>query len=113
MIDVLIILMYLTLSAALLSIIWAVVRTMRLVGKTSGKTHGVPVRRIKIALSITVILLLTLSFAFASTSPLTINTTKFEDVFWLRMSNMFVFTGLVSILIATAATLFSFIRQRK
>lgn len=113
MIDIVIILMYIAVAAALGATVWAVVRTMLVVGKTSGKIHGVPVRRINVITITIVILSLLLSFAFANTSPMHINATEYNDVFWLRVANMFVFTGTLTIAIAALATLFNFLYNRK
>lgn len=113
MIDLIIILMYITIAAALAATAWAMVRTAKVIGKTSGKVHGVPVRRIKIAVCSIVVLSLCLSYAFASTTGLRINTALYTDTFWLRTANMFTFTLTVAIGIAAIATVYNFIRARK
>lgn len=113
MIDLIIILMYIAIAAAILATVWAVVRTARVVGRTSGMVHGVPVRKINIAVMATIALTLLLSFAFADTQPMHIGSSVFNDAFWLRMANMFVFTATIAIVIATAATIYNFLRLRK
>lgn len=113
MIDLIIILMYLSLVSIAGVTAWAVFRTIRIVGKTSGVVHGVPVRKIQMVLCAAFLLILLLSYLFASTEPLHINTKTFADTFWLRMANMFVFTGTLSIVAAGCATLYNFIKQRR
>ena len=113
MIDLLIILMYIVLAAAVAAVAWATVRTMRIVGKTSGMSNGIPVRKINLIVGCSVVVMLVLSFIIGSTAPLTINTHQYIDTFWLRTSNMFVFTGIVAIIAAFAATAFCFWRNLK
>lgn len=105
--------MYIAIAAAIITLIWAMVRTARVIGHTSGKVHGVPVRKINIAVTATIALALLLSFAFADTQPMHIGKSTFNDGFWLRMANMFVFTATIAIVIATGATIYNFLRLRK
>lgn len=105
--------MYIAMAAAVGTTIWAMYRTYRIIGKTSGLMHGVPVRRIKLSVYASVIILLLLSFACASTDAMRINTAEYTDAFWLRTANMFVFTGIAAIVIAVAATLFNLYKARK
>lgn len=113
MIDLIIILMYIALAATIGVTIWSVTRTMRIIGKTSGMVHGVPVRKISIIVTAGTLLLLILSFAFGSTAPMRINAATYTDTFWLRMANMFVFTGVTAIIVAAAATIYNFVKSHK
>ena len=107
MLDILLILIYLIIVAALATTAWAVVRTMRIVGKTSGKSHGIPVRRINITVCAAVIIVMLLSFIIGSTDPMHINTQTYGNAFWLRMSNMFVFTSITAIVVAAVTMIYS------
>lgn len=110
--DIIIILMYIALSAALGATAWAMYRTNKVIGRTSGRTHGVPVRKINVTVCVIIMASLILSFAFASTSPLCINTSEYADTFWLRTANMFVFTGIMAIILAAGATIYNVIKSR-
>lgn len=111
MIELIIILMYIALGAALGTTLWAIIRTIRIIGKTSGRVHGVPVRRIKILTWATIIAVVIISLTCMSTEPLHINTATYSDTFWLRMANMFVFTSTFVICIATIATIYNVIKS--
>lgn len=108
MLDLLIILMYLSFIVALGAVLWANIRTMCIVGKTSGKTHGIPVRRIKLGITLVVVVIMVLSYVIGNDSPIRINTITYGDAFWLRTANMFVFTGVTTIIAAIVAMLFSY-----
>lgn len=105
--------MYIAVAAAVATTLWAMLRTAKIIGKTSGKVHGVPVRRINIAVCSIMALCLLLSYAFAGTTPMRINAASYTDTFWLRIANMFVFTGTAAIAMAAIATVYNFIKSRK
>lgn len=113
MIELIIILMYIALGSALAATLWAVVRTLRVVGKTSGKVHGVPVRKIKIITWASIAAALIISLTCMSTQPIHINTTTYSDTFWLRMANMFVFTSTFAISAAAIATIYNVIKSHR
>lgn len=110
MIDFIIYLMYLVILVSVVVTIWSVVRRIKMIGRTSGKTQGIPARKINISIVLSVFASLSLSFAFADVSPLTINTRLYDDVFWLRVSNMFVFTGSIIMIFGIIAMIYSFIK---
>lgn len=105
--------MYLTIAAALVTTAWAVIRTARTIGHTSGKVHGVPVRKINITTWSLILVALLFSVTCLNTEPLTINTTTYTDTFWLRIANMCVFTSTFAIIIATGVTLFNIYLSRR
>lgn len=108
MVEILLILIYITIAAALAATAWAVFRTFRIIGKTSGRTHGIPVRIINCVVVLCTIIVMALSFIIGSTEPLHINTLVYSDTFWLRMSNMFVFTGVTAIIAGACAMAYSY-----
>lgn len=116
MVDVLIVLMYIAISVAICSALWSIYYRIRIVGHTSGKVHGIPVRRINIIVISAITLIMLISFIIGDTRPLHINAHTFSDAFWLRMSNMFVFTGVTAVLAATCSMIYSYytiIRKKK
>lgn len=113
MTELLLILLYITIGAALCATLWSVCRTIRIVGKTSGISNGINLRRICVTVRVGMLLLLVLSFALAGTDPIKTASQQFTDIFWLRTSNMLVFTGTVAIVLATCATLFCFLLNMK
>lgn len=110
MIDVLIILMYLSIAAALAVTAWAVWRTVRIIGKTSGRTHGIAVRRINATVAVSVIVILALTFTLAPTAPIHLAATTYTDALWLRASNMFVATATIALAAATVSAVYSLLR---
>ena len=58
MVDILIFIMYVALTLALGSAIWSICRKIRVVGKTSGKVHGIPMRAVIIVITVLLVSLL-------------------------------------------------------
>ncbi|MGM9712872.1 MAG: hypothetical protein ACI3Y5_01980 [Prevotella sp.] len=111
MISLVIYLMYLALAASIGVTAWSVVRRMRMLGHTSGRVHGIPVRKINILIVLSVILLMLLSFLFASVSPVRIGTKDFTDVLWIRVAGMFVLTGVIVLLAGVVSIIYSFVKN--
>lgn len=113
MIDLIILLMYLALASAVVATIWAVVRTARTIGRTSGKVHGVSVRRINITTWTLILLAVLFSATCLSTSPMHINAATYSDTFWLRIANTCVFTSTFAITLAALATVYNIYKARR
>ena len=104
MVDILIILMYIAIAIALAATIWSIYRKIRIVGKTSGKVHGIPMRAIIIVITLTLLTLLAVTYI---TADVTVESAGHDDSpapFWLRISNMMVVTSVI-IFSSTIATM--------
>lgn len=110
MIDLIIYLMYLVILISIGVTIWSVVRRIIMIGHTSGKIQGIPARKINLSIVLFLFASLTFSYIFADVSPITINTRVYDDVFWLRISNMFVFTGCSFMILGIISMTYSFIK---
>lgn len=107
-------LMWLLLVVAAIAFGMSVIRGYKTRGKEGKVVNAIPAARISYASLGTMVVLLILSFAFAPTDAILINGESFTDGFWLRVSEMFVFTSIVLIVIAAGAVIFGFTRyQRK
>ncbi|MDE6151796.1 MAG: hypothetical protein K2G12_07425 [Prevotella sp.] len=113
MIELLIILMYIAVAAILCVTLWSVYHTIKTAGKTSSISNGINVRKICITVRTGIFVILVLSFALASTNPIDIGVTRYGEPFWLRMSNMLVFTGCMAIALAAGAAVYSFYLNMK
>lgn len=104
--DVLLSFMYLMVAAAVAVAAFAVVRGYR--RRTAQKVvNGIPAWRIAWGTVGLLMGLLVLTFLLGSSSPLTVNGKPFADVFWLKTTDMFIYTTLILMLVATAAVCLS------
>ena len=103
MIDILIILIYITLGAAITLTFWSIVRKVRTIGKVSGKRHGIPVTMINIVVNTLAIAILAVSYLIGDTETMIVNNSEYSDKIWLSVTDMFVTTGLLLLLIGIVA----------
>ena len=99
MIDILIILIYITLGAAITLTLWSIVRKVRTIGKVSGKRHGIPVTMINIVVNTLAIAILAVSYLIGDTETMIVNNSEYSDKVWLSVTDMFVTTASLLLLI--------------
>ena len=68
--------------------------------------NGVPTARINTVTWVVTALLLVITFACASTEPIRVNGKLFTETIWLRLSDMFIVSSGVMILLAVVAVAF-------
>lgn len=105
MIDIIIILIYLTLGSILLITLWSVVKRLRTTGKMSGTKKGIPVTKINVTVNIIVLTLLASTFFLTGTASKDTGGDGNVSEIWLRITNMFVTTGLFVLALAIVATI--------
>lgn len=75
--------------------------------------NGIPVARIAWATAGGLLLVLLLTFCFGSTEAVSVNGQMFTDAFWLRLTDMFINTSLLLILVCAVAVAVSLMRRRQ
>ena len=104
--DVLLGFMWFLLCIAIVTSVFAVVRGVQRANRSEGVTNGIPARKITYTTYGVTALLLVLTFVFGSTQSMLVNGQTFADSFWLRMSDMFVNTSLLLLVLAAGVVLF-------
>ena len=102
--DVLIGFMLLLTTAAVGFTVWMVVRAMRLAGNEGKTVNNIPAR----ALSWTV--LRGVTYLTGSDNRIVANGEEYTSVQWLKIADMFVYSGLTLIVLATGAMIFGLTR---
>ncbi len=69
----------------------------------SRKAGSITSVRIMLGVALGTIVLLLLSFALGSTAPIMANGTTYTDSLWLRVADMFIYSGAVLIVVAAVA----------
>lgn len=78
--------------------------------------HGIPAKGIFHVTWIGTLVLLVATFLLGSSAPMLINGNEYADWLWLKLSDMFVLTSLLLLLVAILAALFGatrYVRKRK
>lgn len=100
--DLLLWFIYVMAAAAVGVTVYSAVHGIRTHGRRQGMENGVPTTRITFLTWGTTLILLAVTFALGSTDPIKVNGTEYTDGLWLRMSDMFIYTSGVMIIIAIA-----------
>ena len=109
LISLTLILIYVLLAGIAGVTLWSLIHGLRLRGGSSRET-GIPVRRLALGVSALLLVLLTVTALTASTAPLVINGKPYTNVFWLRVSDMLIFTSLALIILAALAVALGMMR---
>ena len=104
--DVLIGYVYLLTAAAVGVAVFSAIHGTRTRSRQGGVENGVPTARINAITWIITALLLAGSFACATTEPIKVNGKLYSETIWLRLSDMFIVTSGVMILLAVIAVAF-------
>ena len=95
--DMMLGLMYLMLAFAIGVTAWSVWHTLRSRRKGDDIVNGVPAGRIGWCAAIGLIACLVLTFLLGSSSPVMTNGVRFSDTFWLKTTDMFIYTSILLI----------------
>ena len=80
--------------------------SLRKRGDDGSVVNGIPVRRIAVGVTTFTILLMAVTFMFGSSDAVDINGDKYQNVFWLKVADMFVNSVLVMLVLSVAAVVF-------
>lgn len=113
--DALIVLMWIFLIVGVGLAIYSMIRDYRS-GKSEAVVNGVPVRRIFRFTWIGTLLALLLTFVLGSSTPMLINGEHYADWLWLKLSDMFVITSLLMLVVGIGAVCFGatrYVRRKR
>lgn len=103
--DVLIVFMYVMVVAAMVIAIASVVRGMKM-RSVSADTNGIPESKIMYYTAGGTVALLVLSFVLSSSAPVHTGEGNYSDVFWLKVTDMFLYTTYILLFAAAMAALY-------
>ena len=109
--DIMLWLMYLAVAVAIIVTIISVVRTVRMRTKDDEVVNGVPRTRMAWVVVVAFLLCLVLTFVLGSSEPVRTNGELFTDAFWLKATDMFIYTSLILIVGCFAGVVLSRFRN--
>ena len=109
--DIMLWLMYIAIAAALIVTVVSVFKTVRLRTKDDEVVNGVPRTRMAWIVGIAFLLCLVLTFLLGSSEPVRTNGKLFTDTFWLKATDMFIYTSLILIIGCFAGVVLSRFRN--
>ena len=111
MTDAVIWLMVLLLIVLLCLVAWSYLMSHKK-RKKNDSQHHIPARKLSRGIGFMTLILLVLSFVFGSTSAIKVNNEMYDSSFWLKTSDMLIFTSLVLMFIAATAIVLSVMKNR-
>lgn len=91
---------FMVVVAVVIAIWMGVVRARRIKSKTVGRTTSM---RIVLGVTLGTVVLMALCFALGSTAPIMANGAQYTDSLWLRVADMFIYSGAVLVVVAAVA----------
>lgn len=104
--DVVIVFMYLMVAAGVAAAVYAVVMERKRRSRQAVE-NGIPVGKIERGTLVLLVALLAVSFLLGSSAPVKVDGEVFDSVFWLKATDMLIYTSLALIAVAVAAVAFS------
>ncbi len=96
--DLMLWLMYVIVAAAMLVTAYSVWHGLHNRRKGDDVINGVPAGKIGWCVAVGFVVCLLLTFLLGSADPVTTNGIRFTDVFWLKATDMFIYTSLLLII---------------
>ena len=109
--DIMLWLMYIAVVVAVVVTFVSVMRTLRLRTKDDEVVNGVPRTRLAWIVGVAFLLCLVLTFVLGSSEPVKTNGKLFTDTFWLKATDMFIYTSLILIIGCFAGVVLSRFRN--
>jgi hypothetical protein len=109
--DIMLWLMYIAIVVAVIVTIVSMARTVRLRTKDEEVVNGVPRTRMAWIVIVAFLLCLVLTFLLGSSEPVKTNGKLFTDTFWLKATDMFIYTSLILIIGCFAGVVLSRFRN--
>ena len=97
-IDMMLWLMYLMIGAAVVVTAFSVWHGLRTTRKGDDIVNRVPAGRIGWLVILGLVICLIVTFLLGSTSPIVTNGESFTDSFWLRVTDMFIYSSIILII---------------
>lgn len=109
--DIMLWLMYIAVAAALVVTGLSVLKTLRQRTKDDEIINGVPQTRIAWTVGFIFVAILAVTFLLGSSTPLITNGQLFTSIFWLKVTDMFIYTSIILILGCFAGVIVSRFRS--
>jgi uncharacterized membrane protein (UPF0182 family) len=109
--DIMLWLMYIAVVVALVVTVVSVIKTVRMRTKDDEVVNGVPRTRMAWIVGVAFLLCLVLTFLLGSSEPVRTNGELFTDAFWLKATDMFIYTSLILIIGCFAGVVLSRFRN--
>ena len=95
--DIMLWLMYIAMAVAIGVTLLSVINRLRLRTKDDEIINGVPQKRVARTVAVAFVACMAITYLAGSTTPVTTNGQLFADTFWLKATDMFIYTTVILI----------------
>lgn len=114
--DLVLVFIYLLIGAAVVLAACAVVSGFRKRDRSQDVVNNIPAAKITLGCMALLVVSLVITFAFGSTASVMVNGVRYSDAFWLRVTDMFINTSIIMLVVAAAGVVFGlsgYVRKMK
>ncbi len=104
--------LYVLLAVAVVATAWSAFRGVRMQEPSERMQHGIPTRRIAWLTAAALLVVMLLAWLVGSTKAIDVNGKEYADAFWLRTSDMFIYSAIVLLVAAVVSVAVSQIAGR-
>lgn len=106
LIDIELVVMYLVILVTTVITVWSAVRSMKKRDRSQNTVNNIPVTKIAYGVAALLIVCLLLTFILGSSKPILLGEKLYTDSFWLKVSDMFIYTSGILIVVAVGCFLY-------
>ena len=102
MVDILLVIIYLLLIGVICVTVFSVWRSLKMSDRSQKLQNRIPVVKIAVGCAVLLVVCLALTFVLGSSQPMLINGESYNQTFWLKTADMFIFTAIILCVVAVA-----------
>lgn len=106
LIDIELVVIYLVILVTTVITIWSAVRSLKKRDRSQNIVNNIPVTKIAYGVTALLVVCLLLTFLLGSSKPIQLGEKLYTDSFWLKISDMFIYTAGILIVVAVGCFIY-------
>ena len=106
LIDIELVVIYLVILVTTVITIWSAVRSLKKRDRSQNIVNNIPVTKIAYGVTALLVVCLLLTFLLGSSKPIQLGEKLYTDSFWLKISDMFIYTSGILIVVAVGCFIY-------
>ena len=106
LIDIELVVIYLVIFVTTVITIWSAVRSLKKRDRSQNIVNNIPVTKIAYGVTALLVVCLLLTFLLGSSKPIQLGEKLYTDSFWLKISDMFIYTSGILIVVAVGCFIY-------
>lgn len=106
LIDIELVVIYLVILVTTVITIWSAIRSLKKHDRSQNIVNNIPVTKIAYGVTALLVVCLLLTFLLGSSKPIQLGEKLYTDSFWLKISDMFIYTSGILIVVAVGCFIY-------